>query len=454
MLHAVCEKNQWDYGATSSQAFLSGRAARMDKRTLPAQEPLSESAFLGAAKEASVVAVRILSICGFKTLHMSRWIRAATAAERCQDLVPLMQEYSQLGGGKGFEPWAGEIEELEKVEAAVEQPAQPASSASLPPQSASAAHEPFAYDFHVDTDTDTLGFKRLAEHAAALASGKLVPFDEAWESMRKELEEPGAEVFPAHWDDGSPVCELMGTLKQISSLLLSSPAEELWPLILRIGLYKPHLPRGTAKSANRRPNQNILGRFAAESAKEAAAESAAADKAEIWTSLRRGELVIHGTQLYRVLLIIRRHGKKWHVVPGQIPRAGDTIKLWLRRCVVVSPNEAEKARPTLKCVFADAVEAPILAEPNVLLPLRGYPAQGFIMRAASLKVTPLLNPTPEHKRNMNVFVLHKLLQEAPDALKAEMPSCFQRMAIAFIRNLKGLPTKGTVCKSCIAFVNF
>ena len=98
-------------------------------------------------------------------------------------------------------------------------------------------------------------------------------------------------MFPAHWEEGTPVGDLMGTFKQISSLLLSSSAEELWPLILKIGMHKPHLPRSIFKSANRRPNQSILGRFVAESAKEDACAAAAAEKPEIWKKLPRGQIV-------------------------------------------------------------------------------------------------------------------------------------------------------------------
>ena len=253
-------------------------------------------------------------------------------------------------------------------------------------------------------------------------------------------------MFPAHWEEGTPVGDLMGTLKQISSLLLSSSAEELWPLILKIGKHKPHLPRSVPQSDNRRPRQNILGRFVADSAKEVACAAAAAVKPEIWQKLPQGQIVIHGTESYRVLLIVRHHGNKWHVLPGQIPRQGDEIKLWLRKCVPVAMNEAERARPNIRIVFADAMGEPVLAEPHVLLPMFdpatiASATSEVFFRATTLKVSQLLPPSPDHKRNLNVFVLHKLLRE-PKALEADMQPCFQRMAIAFMRNLKGLPVIG------------
>ena len=135
---------------------------------------------------------------------------------------------------------------------------------------------------------------RLGENAEALATGKLDSFDEAWEAIRRELdgkEQP--QVFQPHWEEGTGPSSLMMALDQISNLLPSSPAEELWPLILKIGMHKPHLPRGLANSANRRPSQNILGRFVADSAKVEKAAEAHAQRPEIWPGIRRGDLVFH-----------------------------------------------------------------------------------------------------------------------------------------------------------------
>ena len=112
----------------------------------------------------------------------------------------------------------------------------------------------------------------------------------------------------------------------------------------------------------------------------------------------------------------------------------------------VTMNEDERARPNIRVVFADAFVEPVWSWPHVLLPMFdpatiASATSEVFFRATTLKVSPLLPPSPDHKRNLNVFVLHKLLSD-PKALTADMQPCFQRMAIAFMRNLKGLPVIG------------
>ena len=290
------------------------------------------------------------------------------------------------------------------------------------------------YDFPSNSDDVTLS--RFQDHLAALAAGHLTPFDEQWENVIKK-HDTHTEVFPAHWETASPVSDLMNVLKQISNLMTSSPGEELFPLLMLIGKHKPHLPRGSAKSSTlRRPNESIIGRFITDSKNEAASS---APKPEIMKDHSVGHIVIFGTQSYRVIMIVKQCGEKLHVCPT--PREGDVCKLWLRKYIAVQPNVNESRLGKLHCVFADVMDAPVLADPSDVLPLftKDDAPSGFIIRETSLSVPTLLYPPDSHRRNLNVWALHALHKYDKQALTKDLKPPFQKMLRAFLHNIKTLP---------------
>ena len=97
VLHQLAEKRGWDEADTMSRAVLSGRAARMDKRPLPPQEPMSEAEFLAAGVAAAKIAKNILNTGGWGRLKMSPWIDCIQKAKSKSDLISLIDHYSQLG---------------------------------------------------------------------------------------------------------------------------------------------------------------------------------------------------------------------------------------------------------------------------------------------------------------------------------------------------------------------
>ena len=228
-------------------------------------------------------------------------------------------------------------------------------------------------------------------------------------------------------------------------MLPSSEAEDIWPLILNIGMHKPHLPRGCNISTARRQTQNILGRFVADSAKVAQAAAAAVVKPEIWTLVRQGSIVIHGTEPHKVMFLVRRVGTKWHVVPGQIPRQSDEVKVWLRKCVPVGMKDGElehSMASTVRCLFADVMEKPILAKVEEILPLLArLDSFGFLVRATTLKAPSMLAPPPAFRRNLNAWALSKLMKDNPKTLAKNLEPHFQRMALAFLRNIRAIPAE-------------
>ena len=128
------------------------------------------------------------------------------------------------------------------------------------------------------------------------------------------------------------------------------------------------------------------------------------------------------------------------MLPGQIPTEGDTVKVWLRKCVAVAPNEAESSIPGLRCVFADAMGPPVLATPEHLLPIcNPGAASGFIVRPMTLTVPSMTAPPPQYRRNLNAWALAKLQTYDCKALKEGVAPHFENMAIAFLQNLRALP---------------
>ena len=166
------------------------------------------------------------------------------------------------------------------------------------------------YDFPEIHDDMLLG--RLQEHAAALAAGHLTPLEEQWDAILKK-HETTPEIFPARWDEPGEVGDLFNVLQQISELLPSAPGEELFPLLMSIGKHMPSLPRGTNQSSHvKRPNETIMGRFVSDHKHVAAL---AAPKPEIMQDRKVGDVVIFGTECYRVVMIVKRCGKNCICAP-------------------------------------------------------------------------------------------------------------------------------------------
>ena len=118
-----------------------------------------------------------------------------------------------------------------------------------------------------------------------------------------------------------------------------------------------------------------------------------------------GHIVIFGTQSYRVIMIVKQCGEKMHVCPT--PREGDACKLWLRKYIAVQPNVNESRLGCCRCVFADVMDAPVLADPSDVLPLftKGDAPSGFIIRETSLSVPSLLLLPDSHRRNLKICML-------------------------------------------------
>ena len=447
-LHSLCEENGWDYGKTSSVAALSGRAARNDKRALPEAESLSDGAFFAAAKEAGKIALKMLSICGWKPHQVSPWIEKASLATKRDDLVSLIATYSKLGGGAGLEPWesvvganADPLPEEWVGQAAYNAEMKEVSKADVDKEKERRLTYMFNYDFPENHDDVVLS--RLQEHAAALAAGHLTPLEEQWAALL-EKHEFRTEVFPVRWAESGEVGDLFNELQQISELMTSAPGAELFLHLMKIGKHTPTLPRSPNKSSDvKQPNASILGRFVNDSKHEAAL---AAPKPEIMKDRKVGDVVIFGTEPFRVVMIVKRCGQKLHVCPT--PREDDSCKLWLRKCMAMHPTDEEiKTVKNLRCVFADVMEPPVLAEPSDVFPLftfvQGVDHQqpGFIMRKFSLHTSGFLAPPYLHRRNMNAFALYKMLSYDTKALTKELKPQFQKMVKAFMQNLKSLPMK-------------
>ena len=114
--------------------------------------------------------------------------------------------------------------------------------------------------------------------------------------------------------------------------------------------------------------------------------------------------------------------------------------------MAMQPNAEELKLGKLRCVFADVMEPPVLAESSDVFPLLTFqegvdPHPGFIMRSLSLHTSGCLAPPDAHRRNMNVFALYKMIKYDPEALTKNLKPQFQKMLKAFLQNLKSLPTR-------------
>ena len=156
LLHSIAEKNGWQVGNVSSSAVLSGAAARMDKRTLPPQSPLSEMQFFNLAKEAALIAEKWLLVMGFKTQEMSAWIAVFKKASCLKDLVPEMEKVGKQGGEKEDEPDSAKEGESDdktakggKASSSKKKGSSAAAAASAPASAAAAASALMEFEYDI-----------------------------------------------------------------------------------------------------------------------------------------------------------------------------------------------------------------------------------------------------------------------------------------------------------------